>query len=155
YGIAVAHLLDVGGAVAGSIPPDATSVYQEGLRLSGIRLTRDDKLLDDIVRVITENVRLPQLTLGDINAELAADRLAERRIIETAENSGARALTETFRSLLATSEAQARAVIASLPDGDYPADDIIDGDGASDDSIAVKVVVRIRGSEIEADFTGC
>ena len=44
YGIAVAHLLDVGGAVAGSIPPDATSVYQEGLRLSGVRLTRDDKL---------------------------------------------------------------------------------------------------------------
>src|SRR5262249_13496505 len=48
-----------------------------------------------------------------------------------------------------------RAVIASLPDGDYPADDIIDGDGATDDPITVKVVVRIRGSELEADFTGC
>ena len=83
YGIAVAHLLDVGGAVAGSIPPDATSVYQEGLRLSGVRLTRDDKLIDDIVRIVTENVRLPQLALGDINAELAAVRIAERRILET------------------------------------------------------------------------
>src|SRR5258708_11210446 len=88
YGIAVAHLLDVGGALAGSIPPDATSVYQEGLRLSWIRLTREDKLIDDIVRIITENVRLPQLTLGDINAELAAVRIAERRVLETAEKYG-------------------------------------------------------------------
>ena len=154
YGIAVAHLLDVGGAVAGSIPPDATSIYQEGLRLSGIRLTRDDRLLDDVVRIITENVRLPLLVLGDINAEIAAVRIAERRMIETAEKYGAAALAGTTRRLLAANEEQARAVIAALPDGDYPADDIIDGDGASDEPIAVKVVVRIRGSEIEADFTG-
>src|ERR1700733_8554541 len=50
YAIAVAHLLDVGGAVAGSLPPNANSVFQEGLRLSGVRLTRDDRLIDDIVR---------------------------------------------------------------------------------------------------------
>ena len=100
YGIAVAHLLDVGGAVAGSIPPDASSIYQEGLRLSGIRLTRKDTLLDDIVRIITENVRLPQLTLGDINAELAAVRIAERRILETVAKYGTEALVETFQQLL-------------------------------------------------------
>ncbi len=154
YGIAVAHLLDVGGAVAGSIPPDATSVYQEGLRLSGVRLTRDDRLIDDIVRIVTENVRLPQLALGDINAELAAVRIAERRVLETVGKYGPEALAATFRLLLSTSEVQARAVIAALPDGDYPAEDIVDGDGATDEAIAVKVVVRIRGSEIEADFTG-
>jgi N-methylhydantoinase B len=154
WGIAVAHLLDVGGAVAGSIPPDATSVFQEGLRLSGVRLTRDDKPIDDIVRIVTENVRLPRLALGDINAELAAVRIAERRILETAAKYGIAALDETFRFLLATSEARARAVIAELPDGEYGAEDIVDGDGATDDPIPVKVVVRIKGSEIEADFTG-
>ena len=108
YAIAVAHLLDVGGAVAGSIPPDATSVYQEGLRLSGIRLTRDDRPIDDIIRIILENVRLPRLTMGDINAELAAVRIAERRIHETVAKYGADALDETFRLLLAASEARAR-----------------------------------------------
>lgn len=155
YAIAVAHLLDVGGAVAGSIPPDATSVFQEGLRLSGIRLTRDDRPIDDIVRIILENVRLPRLTMGDINAELAAVRIAERRIHETVAKYGFDALDETFRLLLAASEARARAVIAGLPDGEYAADDIVDGDGESDDPIPVRVVVRIKGSEIEADFTGC
>ena len=154
YGIAVAHLLDVGGAVAGSLPPDATSVFQEGLRLSGIRLARDDRLIDDILRIVTENVRLPVLALGDINAELAAVRIAERRVLETAAKYGTQALDDTFRRLIASSEAQARAVIAALPDGDYHATDIIDGDGASDEPIPIQVTVRIRGSAIEADFTG-
>ena len=154
YGIAVAHLLDVGGAVAGSLPPDATSVFQEGLRLSGVRLTRADRLIDDIVRIVVENVRLPQLVLGDINAELAAVRIAERRILETIAKYGSAALDATFARLIATSEARARAVIAALPDGDYHASDVIDGDGETDAAIPVQVTVRIRGSEIEADFTG-
>ncbi|MBN9508329.1 MAG: hydantoinase B/oxoprolinase family protein, partial [Alphaproteobacteria bacterium] len=154
YAIAVAHLLDVGGAVAGSLPPDAISVFQEGLRLSGIRLTREDRLLDDVVRIIAENVRLPQLALGDVNAELAAVRIAERRLGETVAKYGLGALQRTFGWILATSEARARAVVAALPDGDYTAGDVIDGDGVSDAPIAVQVVVRIRGDAIEADFTG-
>jgi N-methylhydantoinase B len=154
FAIAIAHLLDVGGAVAGSLPPNATSVFQEGLRLSGVRLTRQDRLLDDLVRIVTENVRLPNLVLGDINAELAAVRIAERRILETAAKYGATTLDTTFAWLIATSEARARAVIEALPDGDYAATDIIDGDGDTEDGIPIRVVVRIRGSEIEVDFTG-
>ena len=154
YAIAVAHLLDVGGAVAGSLPPNANSVFQEGLRLSGVRLTRNDRLIDDIARIVVENVRLPRLALGDINAELAAVRIAERRLLETVAKYGAPTLEATFARLIATSEARARAVIAGLPDGDYHARDVIDGDGATDEPIPVEVVVRIRGSAIEADFAG-
>jgi N-methylhydantoinase B len=154
FAIAIAHLLDVGGAVAGSLPPNATSVFQEGLRLSGVRLTRQDRLLDDLVRIVTENVRLPNLVLGDINAELAAVRIAERRILETVTKYGAATLDATFAWLIATSEARARAVIEALPDGDYAASDIIDGDGDTEDGIPIRVTVRIRGGNIEVDFTG-
>ena len=154
YAIAVAHLLDVGGAVAGSLPPNANSVFQEGLRLSGVRLTRHDRPIDDILRIIVENVRLPKLVLGDVNAELAAVRIAERRVLETVERYGAEALQATFSRLISASEARARAVIAALPDGVYRARDIVDGDGASDEAIPVEVAVTIRGSEIEVDFTG-
>ena len=82
FAIAVAHLLDVGGAVPAACRRMRPRCYQEGLRLSGIRLTRGDGLIDDIVRIITENVRLPHFTLGDINAELAAVRIAETRLAE-------------------------------------------------------------------------
>ena len=94
--IAIAHLLDVGGAVAGSLPPNATSVFQEGLRLSGVRLTRDDRLVDDVIRIITENVRLPHLVLGDVNAELAAVRIAEREYRRPSAKYGAATLEATF-----------------------------------------------------------
>ena len=154
YAIAIAHLLDVGGAVAGSLPPNASSVFQEGLRLSGVRLTRGDRIVDDLIRIVVENVRLPNLVLGDINAELAAVRIAERRILEAAAKYGVAALDATFARLIAVSEARARAVIEALPDGDYSASDVIDGDGATEASIPICVTVRIRGSEIEADFTG-
>ena len=154
YAIAIAHLLDVGGAVAGSLPPNATSVFQEGLRLSGVRLTRQDRLLDDLVRIVMENVRLPHLVLGDINAELAAVRIAERRIAETVAKYGSATLNATFAWLIASSEARARAVIEALPDGDYAARDVVDGDGDTEDGIPIQVMVRIRGSEIEVDFTG-
>ena len=154
YAIAIAHLLDVGGAVAGSLPPNATSVFQEGLRLSGVRLTRDDRIVDDLIRIVTENVRLPNLVLGDINAELAAVRIAERRILEAVAKYGATALNATFAWLIATSEARARAVIEALPDGDYSTSDVVDGDGETEDSIPICVTVRIHGSEIEVDFTG-
>ena len=154
YAIAIAHLLDVGGAVAGSLPPNATSIFQEGLRLSGVRLTREDRLIHDLVRIVTENVRLPNLTLGDINAELAAVRIAERRILEAVAKYGSATLDATFAWLIATSETRARAVIETLPDGEYSASDIIDGDGATEDGIPIRVTVRIRGSDIEVDFTG-
>jgi len=154
YGIAIAHLLDVGGAVAGSLPPNATSVFQEGLRLSGVRLTREDRLVGDVIRIITENVRLPHLVLGDVNAELAAVRIAEQRIQETAAKYGAGMLEAIFTWFIAASEARARAVIAALPDGDFAASDVIDGDGQTEAGIAIQVTVRIRGSEIEVDFAG-
>lgn len=154
FAIAVAHLLDVGGAQPGSLPPDAPSVFQEGLRLSGVRLTQGDRLIDDLVRIITENVRLPTLVLGDINAELAAVRVAERRLTETLERYGPATLRDVFANILAASEAQARAAIAALPDGVYVADDVIDGDGVDPAPIPIRVELRIAGDSLTADFTG-
>jgi N-methylhydantoinase B len=154
FAIAVAHLLDVGGARPGSLPPDASSVFQEGVRLSGVRLTRDDRLIDDIVRVITENVRLPTLALGDINAELAAVRVAERRLTETLARYGAATVRGVFAHIQDTSEARARAAIAALPDGVYLAEDVIDGDGDDPGPIPIRVAVRIAGDSLTADFTG-
>ena len=154
FAIAVAHLLDVGGAQPGSLPPDASSVFQEGLRLSGVRLTQDDRLLDDLERIIVENVRLPALVLGDINAELAAVRVAERRLVETLERYGRETTLAVFDHILRSSEAEARAVISALPDGVYRAEDVIDGDGVDQSKIPVQVAVRIAGELDGGRFHG-
>jgi len=155
FAINVAHWLDVGGAVPGSLPPDATSVYQEGLRLSGVRLVRNDVLLPDMARIITENVRIPDVAMGDLNAQLATVRIAERRILEIVAKYGLATVDAAFQHLLDVSERRSRAVIRALPDGLYEATDVIDGDGVTDDPIHVKVAVRIEGGSVTVDFTGC
>ena len=155
FAVNVAHWLDVGGAIPGSLPPDATSVFQEGLRLSSIRIARSDVVVEDIVRIIRENVRLPELAIGDLNAQLATVRIADGRIGEIVKKYGSLTLLHSFRVVLRGSEEQSREVVRSLPDGTYEAEDIIDGDGVHDGPIAIRVAVRIAGDEMEVDFTGC
>lgn len=155
FAINIAHWLDVGGAIPGSLPPNANSVFQEGLRLPCIRIARDDVVIDDILKIIRGNVRLPEMAIGDFNAQLATVRIADRRVSEIISRYGAETLELTFRTLLDESERQARAVVAALPDGVYNAVDVIDDDGVGGDPINVKVTVRIHGDELEVDFTGC
>ncbi|MGX5777130.1 hydantoinase B/oxoprolinase family protein [Methylorubrum zatmanii] len=155
FAVNVAHWLDVGGAVPGSLPPDAGSVFQEGLRLPGIRIARGDVLIPEIVRIITENVRMPDLALGDLNAQVATLRVAEKRMLEIVGRYGLPVTQASIDRLLDDSEARARAAIAALPDGTYRATDVIDGDGATDAAIATQVAVTIRGDTMTVDYTGC
>jgi N-methylhydantoinase B len=153
--INVAHYLDVGGAVPGSVPPNATSVFQEGLRLPGVKIARHDRLNDELIHIIRENVRLPDIAMGDLNAQIATVRIAQARINEIATKYGAATLAVAFDHILKSSEALARAAIAALPDGDYHASDVIDGDGVTDAAIPITVTLRVRGDNLDVDFTGC
>lgn len=155
YAINVAHYLDVGGSVPGSLAPNATSVFQEGLRLAGVKVVRNDRFSGEVLRIIRENVRLPDIAIGDLTAQVATVRVAARRMGELARKYGTDTVEAAFDHLLATSEKQARAAIAALPDGIYEAQDIIDGDGVTTDPIVVRVAVTIAGDRLTADFTGC
>lgn len=154
FAIAVAHWSEVGGSVAGSIAPNATEIYQEGIRFPGIRVCRDDKLIPDVVDLIRENVRLPTMCLGDLNAELAAVRIAEVRFQEIEQKYGAGITDATFDYILETSEQLSREAVVALPDGSYHAEDLIDGDGITDEQIPVCVEVSIAGDKMTFDFTG-
>jgi len=155
YAINVAHYLDVGGSVPGSLAPNAVSVFQEGLRLPGVKVVRSDRFSCEILRIIRENVRLPDIAIGDLTAQVATVRVAARRMDELARKYGVDVVEAAFDHLLTVSEKQARAAIGALPDGTYEAEDIIDGDGVTTDPIAVRVAVTIAGDQLTADFTGC
>jgi len=154
FAIAVAHWLDVGGAVAGSLPADATEIFQEGLRLPGIQLCRDGQLLPDICDIIAANSRLPTMAMGDLNAELAAVNIAAARVDELCGRYGADGVAEAFAHILATAKQEASDAVSALPDGVYEAEDWVDGDGQSETRIPVQVKVTIDGSRLVADFTG-
>jgi N-methylhydantoinase B len=155
FGISVTHWTEVGGKVLGSLAPDSTEIFQEGLQFPRLRLYREGVLNEAIVDIIRANVRLPLMSVGDLNAGVAAGRIAEARLGEVLARYGESVTLETFDAILDHGEALARKAMAAIPPGIYEAEDIIDGDGVSDAPIPVRVKVTVTPDRITADFTGC
>lgn len=148
------HNTDVGGAVPASLSRSLTEVHQEGLRIPPMRLLRDGVMNDDLLRIISTNVRLPEQNWGDLNAQIACCNAGERKVHEIIDRFGKEAFQAGLGQLLDYAESQARAVIRELPDGDYFFADYADEDQAGGYPVRVALTLRIRGEEVELDFTG-
>jgi N-methylhydantoinase B len=145
FAVSRAHYADVGGSEPASLPADSSSIYEEGLVLPPVRLT------DEVVTIVLANMRNPDERRGDLRAQLAAHRLAERRLVELCERHGREEVLEAMDALFAYSERRVRAAIAALPDGRYEADDVLE---TSDGELVVRAAVTVAGELIEIDFTG-
>jgi N-methylhydantoinase B len=154
FAVAITHWIEIGGKVPGSISPDSTEIYQEGLQLPCVRLYREGELDEAILDIIRANVRLPLVAMGDVNASAAATAIGEQRVAEACERYGADALASAFDAILDHGEQIARAELRRVPNGTYVAEDVIDGDGLTDDLIPIRVAVTVTDDSLVADFTG-
>ncbi len=155
YAVIVAHHNDVGGRVPGSSAADSTEIYQEGIRIPPIRLYRKGQLNEAVLQMLLLNVRVPDTVAGDIDAQLAACRIAERGLGELTQRYGVEGLHEAFEQLLDYSERIARKTIAELPDGTYTFVDHLDDDGIdADQPVRIQLALTVRGDQLKADFTG-
>ena len=155
FAVSVTHWIEIGGAIPGSIPPDATEIYQEGLLLPGIRVYDGGRPNDALVELIAANIRLPRTGLGDLNAGLAAAAIGEGRVLEACERYGLDLVLASFDRVLEHGEQVARAALRLIPNGVYRAEDVIDGDGVRSDHLPIAVTVTVGDDWIEADFTDC
>ncbi len=138
-----AHHADVGGMAPGSIPPAATEIYQEGLRIPPVRLT------DEVAALVRANSRTPAERRGDLDAQVGANVVGAQRLAELAD----RPLDE----VVAYGERRMRAALAALPDGRWEVDDVIDSTGPLDDQRAparIRLALTIDGETATFDFTG-
>jgi N-methylhydantoinase B len=149
-----AHFNEVGGKVAGSLSPDSTEIFQEGLRISLLRIVREGIRQDELIEFIAGNVRLPEMTRADLTAQLAVVALGNARLRELCALHGVPYLYAGFERALEAAEALSRAAVGRLPNGEYFARDWIDGDGNNSERIPIQVRVTVRGDSIRADFTG-
>ncbi|RAI02105.1 hydantoin utilization protein B [Acuticoccus sediminis] len=148
------HNTDIGGAVPASLSRTLTEVHQEGIRIPPMRLMRDGVLNTDVLDVMNLNVRVPEQNIGDFNAQLSCVITGERKVRAIIERFGLETFRDGLHDLLDYAEAQARAVIASIPDGDYTFADYADEDAAGGYPARICVTARIRGDEVTLDFTG-
>lgn len=155
YAVSIAHHNDVGGRVPGSSAADSTEIYQEGIRLPPVKLYERDEPNDALFRILALNVRMPDAMLGDLQAQVAACRIAERGINELAARHGIGALEQDFDELLDYSEREARRAIRSIPDGTYTFSDALDDDGVNfGQPVPLQAKVIVAGDELTVDLEG-
>jgi N-methylhydantoinase B len=149
-----AHWTEVGGKDPGSWTTDATEVYQEGLQFPCVRLFDRGEPIDSLLDLIRANVRLPDMTLGDMWACVAALRVGERRFQDLCTRHGIKTVKGAVEKLLDDGDSLTRAELAKLPKGEFHAEDFIDDDGIGNGPFPVKVKITITDDEFVCDFTG-
>lgn len=149
-----AHWTEVGGKDPGSWTTDATEVFQEGLQFPCLKLYEKGVPVQGLIDLIEANVRLPDMTLGDMYAQAASLRLGERRFIEVCDKYGLGIVERSIEALLEHGERLTRLALAELPKGVFEANDWIDDDGVGNGPFPVRVTVSVSDEEFVCDFTG-
>ncbi len=149
-----AHWTEVGGKDPGSFTNDSVDIFQEGLQFSCIKLFDEGKVNDAIVEIIRSNVRFPDLSLGDMWAQVAALRTGDRRLKELCEKHSKETIVAAINYLLDHGEEISRQELKKLPKGTFYAEDFIDTDGVGNGPFPIKVKVTITDDEFVCDFRG-
>tara|TARA_R110002096_G_scaffold320929_11_gene515011 strand:- start:6005 stop:7681 length:1677 start_codon:yes stop_codon:yes gene_type:complete len=149
-----AHWTEVGGAQPGSVSTCATEIFQEGLHFKFLKLYSEGKINDALVGIIEANVRLPDSTLGDMYAGVAAARVGAKRILELIEKYDRSSVLFAMDELLDYGERMTEAELKKLPQGVYQAESIVEDDGLGHGPFTIKVKVTIEGGRMIADYTG-
>jgi len=149
------HHQDVGGMTPGSTPTHATEIFQEGLRIPPLKLREAGVINESLVKMLRLNVRVPDMFIGDLNAQIAGCQIGARRLDELAQARGADALQQIFDELLNRSELSTRRALKQIPEGTYHYVDWLDNDGIDlDRRVRIEVAVTIKDGTLHVDFTG-
>lgn len=148
-----AHWMDLGAKDPGYVL-DSTDVQQEGLMMPCLKVYKagvPDKEIFDLIRF---NSRMPDLVIGDLEAQVAATRVGTRRLQGIYAKYGRAAFREAVQAVLSHGEQVTRERLAVLPRGSWCAEDWVDDDGIGDDPVLMRVRVSLDGERMSCDFTG-
>ena len=152
-----AHWIDVGGQSTGfGAGATVADPWLEGLQLDQLKIYEEGKLNETLYRVIKDNIRFPESSLGDMKSQMAACRLAARRMDELFDKYGKDTILAAISQIFDETEQKCRNVVAQLPDGIYEAEASIDDDGLiRDEEVPIRVKITIKGSDMIIDLSGC
>jgi N-methylhydantoinase B len=155
YVATIAHHVDIGGGTPGSIGL-FREIFQEGLQIPPTRLVRDGVLDEEILGLISRNVRSPHETAGDFRAQVAGVTIGKRRLRELAGKYGHAYFDDACNSILDYTERLTRASISQfVPIGKYSAQGQLDDDGFTDIPVRVLVDIEVVDGRVIYDLTGC
>ncbi|MEM3832042.1 MAG: hydantoinase B/oxoprolinase family protein [Thermoprotei archaeon] len=151
YVVNKAHQVDVGGPIPGSMNPNARTIYEEGLIIPPVKLVRESKVDSDVMRLIVENSKTPKVTLGDLNAQIAANRMGIRRVLELIGKYGLEEVTKGWSKAIEYGRSLSLLDLKNWMKGYSKAEDYIE---LGDEDITIRVLLEVRDDGIKADYTG-
>ncbi len=154
FACTLVHQIDVGGLAPGSTAVHASEVFQEGLRIPIVRMYDEGQPNETFFKLMAKNTRMPDKLAGDMRAQIAACRTAEKSFRGLVARHGSEHFRRLLEELHDHAERMMRAEIEALPDGTWSFTDFMDGLGENPEPIPLKVAVTIKGSDIVFDWTG-
>lgn len=159
FSFTTAHHLDIGALYPGSCGiVDAVDAYAEGLQFKAVKVYDRGRRVEPAWQILRDNIRAPEMVVGDMEAQIAACRLGAERFTDVVADHGLDRVMAASEELMAYSERVLRDRIEELPDGEYEAVGHLDGylDSADPEQrdLQIEVTLRVSGSEIEIDLTG-
>jgi N-methylhydantoinase B len=153
YLASVGHWHDVGGNVPGNYNPAATECFQEGMLIPPVKLYDRGEFRQDIVDILSSNSRLPLSLYGDLNGQINALQLGEKRMNALLDEYGDGKVAECMVELTARAAQMMRAQISNLPSGTVSAEDFLDNDGINDQPLKIALDLVIDGDRMVMDFS--
>jgi len=151
----LAHHQDIGGKTPGSTPPDATEIFAEGLIIPPLKLYSAGEPNTTLFEIMRRNSRTPEALLGDIDAQIACNRVGARGLLRLCADYGAERFLQASRELMDYAEQLTRQAIERIPDGVYAFHDYVDYDGVElGKPVKIAATVTVDGSDIIVDFSG-
>jgi N-methylhydantoinase B len=156
FGAIRAHWIDVGGMStgfgAGSLSHDP---WAEGLQLDQVKVWDAGVPDQKVLKLIRDNIRFPDSSMGDLRSQVAACRLAERRLRDLHARYGTEVVDSAIQTTFSRTEEKCRRAVGEISDGVYEAASLLDGDSADPRPLEIKVRLTVSGGEMEIDLSGC
>src|SRR5256714_1817552 len=152
-----AHWIDIGGMSTGfGAGPQVADPWLEGLQLDQLKIYEGGQVNETLYRVLKDNIRFPESSLGDMKSQMAACRLAARRMDELFEKYGKDTILAAIGRIFSETETQCRNLVQKLADGTYEAEAWLDDDGLKkDERVRVHAKVTIAKGHMTIDLSGC
>src|SRR5580704_794875 len=155
FTIVRAHWVDVGGNSTGfGAGTSIIDPWQEGLQFDQIKIYEGGKPDEKMLRMISDNIRFPESSMGDLRSQMAACTLAERRLEELYARYGAETIGIAIERIFDDAERKCRLIVEQIPDGTYHAESFLDDDGVEKGvHVPIVVDVIVKGGDLTIDFT--
>ncbi|MCL0030441.1 hydantoinase B/oxoprolinase family protein [Dehalococcoidia bacterium] len=154
YVASLAHHVDVGGGAPASIGP-FQEIFQEGVIIPPVKLVQNGNIVDDVFRFLLAQIRSKRVTSGDFRAQISANKVGVRRLIDLIEKHGQRNFNRYMEAVLDYTDRRTRAEIDNIPDGTYTSKGFLDFDGFTEKTVSLESKIIVNRQDIFFDFEGC